>query len=417
MQAPRSVPSHQAGVPTKPAPAPCRTKGKFPLCTHVRRLLSVLCLTALSLTFTGPAAAVSLDEQLKFLLENGCANLGGTITGNLAAYCAGAGGSGTSAGGGASTPQTAPGIVQERLKEAGGETGSETGVVTELAPGLSLLLSTEYEKLDRDVTRFEAGYDSDILRFTVGVDYQFSDSFLAGLAFTYYQHDGDLASGGDFENNSYGLLGFAAFYPTETVFIQATLGYADKDYERNRTAFFEMGGKEAGPGPAKASYDGSEYSGGILIGSDHRAGELSFGPRLSLDWIYSDFDGYSEQGSTGLELVFADTSEFSLQSRLGMVTSMAISTGFGVLVPQLNADWVHELENDQRTENFSFVDDSDRVNYQFEDQPPDRDFFEVGAGISTILPNGWQLFAQYRTLLGHDYLDSHVGTLGLRFEF
>ncbi len=411
------VPGRQARLATKAAPEQSCSPDKTAPLSRSRRFLSAICLLALSLSFTSPAVAASLDEQLTFLLENGCANLGGTITGNLATYCAAAGGSGTSAGGGASTPQTAPGIVQERLKDAREANESDTGAVTELAPGLSLLLSTDYEKRDRDVTRFEAGYDSDILRFTAGLDYQFTDSFLAGLAFNYYQQDGDLASGGDFENNAYGLLGFASFSPTETVFVQATLGYAAKDYERNRTAFFEMGGNATGPGPARSSHDGTEYSGGILIGSDHRIGEVTLGPRFGLDWVYSEFDGYTEQGNTGLELAFEDTSEFSLQTRLGVVASLALSTGFGVLVPQLYLDWVHELENDQRTENFTFVADTDRVRYQFEDQPPDRDFFELGAGISTILSHGWQLFAQYRTILGHDYNDSHVATLGVRFEF
>ena len=42
-----------------------------------------------------------------------------------------------------------------------------------------------------------------------------------------------------------------------------------------------------------------------------------------------------------------------------------LRTGFGVLVPQIYANWVHEFENDQRTENFSFVDDSTNVQYSY----------------------------------------------------
>ncbi len=56
----------------------------------------------------------------------------------------------------------------------------------------------EYESLNRDVTTFEDGYDSDIWRLTTGVDYQFTEQIVAGLAFDYYNHNGDFDNGGDF---------------------------------------------------------------------------------------------------------------------------------------------------------------------------------------------------------------------------
>ena len=394
-------------------------------CNCWRQLLSVLCFVSLSLALVGPAFALSLDAEIDRLLTTGTDKCQGFVDAggdpnDLPAICgpSAPGGPATSAGGGASTPQNAPGIVQERLDALRGEeSGSASGSVSELAPRLSLLLSAEYEGLDRDRTDFEDGYDSDIKRFTLGADYQFSDTFMAGLALTYYKHDGDFDSGGDFDNDSYGLLAFLSVIPHEQAFVQATVGFATKGYDRTRQAELVIDATQVAFGPAKGDYDGKEYSGGIQAGYDQQIGSITIGPRLGLDWTYSNFDGYSEQGNTGLELAFEDTDEFSFQSRLGLMGSVAVSTGFGVLLPQLNVDWVHEFENDQRTENFSFVDDSAQINFQFEDESPDRDYFEVAVGVSAVLPHGWQLFAQYRTILGHDYIDSHVGALGMRFDF
>ncbi len=363
------------------------------------------------------AGAQPLDRVVESLLENQCSlfEAAGGDTVGLANICGQPPGAGTSSGGGASTPQTAPGIVQERLKEARGEeVDAEAGVVSEMVPGLSLLLSAEYEDLDRDTTTFEDGYDSDIKRFTLGADYLFTDTLMAGLAFTYYNHDGDFDSGGDFDNDSYGLLAFLSIIPHESVFVQATVGYASKEYDRTRQAALKI---DSDPSLGEPFDESGPAEGGILAGYDQRMGSLTIGPRLGLDWIYNRFDGYSEQGDTGLELVFEETDEFSLQGRLGLMGSMAVSTGFGVLLPQVNVDWVHEFENDQRIENFSFVDDDAKVKFQYEDEKPDRDFFEVSAGVSAVLPNGWQTLAQYRTILGHDYIDSHVGSLGVRVEF
>lgn len=372
----------------------------------------------LSLAFVQPAGARSLDDEIKFLLQNGCANLTGTPTGALAVVC-GAGGAGTSAGGGASTPQTAPSIVQERLQAAKGEktetAEAEAEAVSELAPGINVFFSAEYEALDRDVTAFEDGYDSDIVRLTGGVDHQFTEKTIAGLAISYYNHDGDFDSGGDFDNDSYGLTAFASFLPLEQTFVQATVGYAFKKYDRTRMAFFNMGGTTT-RGPAQGDYDAKEYSAGILAGYDHAMGNVTIGPRVGLDWIYNDFDGYSESGTTGLELVFYDADETSLQGRLGVTGSMAVNTNFGVVSPQVNVDWVHEFKDDQRTESFSFVDDSSRIVFQYQDEKPDRNFFEVAVGVSAVLPNGWLPYAQFRTIVGHDYLDSYVGAVGFRKE-
>lgn len=394
-----------------------------PLKNKVQLFLRLICAVSLNLVFTGPAVARSMDDQLIFLLENGCKNLSrcSDLDGQLLDLCSDGEGPGTGAGGNASSPQIAPAIVQDRLEDARGEEPDaeydDCGNVIKVSPNLNLFFSVEGEALDRDTTHFEAGYDSDILRFTAGIDSQFTDKFLAGLALTYYNHDGDLHSGGDFENDSFGLLAYASFLLTKEVFIQATSGYASKRYNRTRTAYFEMGGTKAGPGPVKGSYDGNELSGGVLIGYDRSKNNIIFGPRASLDWVYTNFEGYTEKGNTGLELSFEDTAEFSLQSRLGMAGSMAVSTRFGVLGPQLYANWVHEFENNQRTETFSFVDDLNSVRYQYEDESPDRDFFELAFGVSVVLPNGWQTYAQYRTLFGHDYLDSHVGSLGMRVNF
>jgi uncharacterized protein YhjY with autotransporter beta-barrel domain len=391
------------------------------------RWLSVICSVLVSIIFVNPATAQSLDDQLEFLLGNRCENLTGfnpnseggyPITGELFNLCGDIpDGPGNSSGGSASVPQMAPAIVQDRFNEARGEETDESGMVSKISPKLSLIFSVEGEALDRDVTDFEDGYDSDILRLTAGIDSQFTDKFLAGVALTYNDHEGDLDSGGDFENDSFGVVAYASFIPTKQVFIEATAGYASKGFKRTRIASFKVNDVELGGRPVKGSYDGNELSGGVLIGYDRSVKNITFGPRASLDWSYNDFDGYTEKGDTGLELSFEDTSEFSLQSRFGVTGSMAFSTGFGVLVPQMYVNWVHEFENDQRTENFSFDDDENSVQYQYEDEPPDRNFFELALGVSAVLPNGWQTYAQYRTLLGHDDIDSHVGVLGMRTDF
>jgi outer membrane autotransporter protein len=394
----------------------------------------MILLVPLGLVFTQPLNAQPLNNVVEDLLEFDVDNIlcgkllsaGVAPTGSLAAYCSQVGsGSTSTSGGGAASPQTSPGIIQDRLQalreDQGEMSGTEDAAISELAPGWSVFFSAEGEKLDRDVTTFEDGYDSDIGRLTIGTDFQLTDKATLGVAATYSNHQGNFDGGGDFDNNAYGLIAFASLAPHEKIFVQATMGYAFKEYDRTRSVSASITDPIPAPGnpisgSARGDYNGSELSMGVLMGYDHVIGSMTIGPRLGVDWIYNEFDSYTEQGGSGLDLVFDESDQTSLQSRVGLAGTMAISTGFGVIVPQVNADWVHEFANAQRTLAFSFADDTNRVGFAFQNESPDRDFFELAVGISAVLPNGWLPFVQFRTIAEHEFLESYVGTAGLRIE-
>jgi outer membrane autotransporter protein len=96
---------------------------------------------------------------------------------------------------------------------------------------------------------------------------------------------------------------------------------------------------------------------------------------------------------------------------------MAISTRFGVLVPQATAEWVHEFENDQRSVGFTFNDSLTRPRFLFQTDPPDRNFFNVGLGTVLVLPGGWSTFVNVRELLGYSGRTATSVTVGLRASF
>ena len=72
---------------------------------------------------------------------------------------------------------------------------------------------------------------------------------------------------------------------------------------------------------------------------------------------------------------------------------------------------ITEFDLDQRDLEVSFVDDPRENPKRFtcETEKPDRKFFEFNAGVSVVLPNGIQGFANFRTLVGHSYFDDYAG--------
>lgn len=131
-------------------------------------------------------------------------------------------------------------------------------------------------------------------------------------------------------------------------------------------------------------------------------------------------DAFSETGGGGLNLAFDEQDNESLTSTLGAQASYAISTGFGVLLPTIYAEWVHEFRNDQSGVGVRYAADptpSQLSRFTVGFDAPDRNYFNLGVGLAATLPNGWSAFGNFETVAGLRDTTSHVVTLGGRLEF
>lgn len=335
-------------------------------------------------------------------------------------------------GGGATTPQTLPRIVQQRQREFRSNSeenlppladGASADAVAEYLSGLGVFLAAKYGWLDRDRTEFEDGYDSDYYRITAGADYEFTEKMMAGIALEYYHRDGEFRNGGEFDNDSYGILGFMSMLPASNAFIDVFGRLVKNNYDRTRMASLidtRVTTGETIPvagGLLDGSYDGNAYEAGLFAGYDHAIRESIIGPHVGLKWNRMEFDGYSEKGTTGLELRFNDDHETLLQSTVGVHALTVFRNDHGVFLPRIGLDWKHEFKNDQRDVEVSFVGDRRSKLFVYETEPPDRDFFEVNIGIAAALSNGIQPYLNYQGLFGHRFFDGHAVSVGLRVPF
>ncbi len=295
--------------------------------------------------------------------------------------------------------------------------------------GVGFFASGLVESLNRDITTFQDGYKSNILGITAGADYRFNKRLVAGLALSYSNTDGDFRSGGNFSTNSYGGLLFASYVPTDKTFIQLTGGYTRNSYLIARAASASVtppgapsripfGGVNSISGIASSNSNGNVLNLGFLTGYDHPIGRFTIGPRAGLNYSNTKIGGYSEAGITGIELKYDDQSINSLQSVLGIQGSAAFSTGLGVLIPQVNADYIHEFANSQRFIGVQFAEDlrATPTKFTFQNDVPVRNYFNLGTGLVMILPNGWQPFVNFRAMVGNEQFNNYAGTFGLRIE-
>jgi uncharacterized protein YhjY with autotransporter beta-barrel domain len=417
-----------------------------------------------------------LNQEVNSLLANNCARLlqgagSGVLAPTLAAACTGATGvtgSGNSAGGGAASVQaSAVSILNRsllrRLEEIRGEGGQETGktaammmnpfgilapglfrgvnVTSPVSPtgdsgsasfntssqsrwrGLGFFASGLVEALNRDVTTFQDGYNSTILGITAGVDYRFSRQLVAGSAISYSNTHGDFKNGGDFNTNSIGITLFGSYLPTDRTFVQVSGGYTNNNYLVSRVATAFIPGVGGGAdrslnGLPSSSTNGDVFSLNAIAGYDHPIGMFTVGPRVGFNYTNTHIHDFTETSGGGLGLKYEDQWINSVQSVLGAQGQAAFSTDLGVLVPQVNADYIHEFANSQRLIRASFVEDlrANPTKFAFQNEVPVRNWFNVGTGLLMVLPNGWQPFVNFRAMVGNYQFENFAGTFGLRVE-
>ena len=306
----------------------------------------------------------------------------------------------------------------------GGSAASFTAGSQSRWNGVGFFASGLVESLNRDITTFQDGYKSNILGITAGADYRFSKKLVAGLALSYSNTDGDFRSGGNFSTNSYGGLLYASYLPTDKTFVQVTGGYTKNNYMVSRlasadTATGGLGGGNTTQGLASSNSNGNVFNLGLMTGYDHPIGRFTVGPRAGVNYSNTKIGDYGETGSTGVELKYDNQWINSVQSVLGIQGSAAFSTGLGVLVPQFNADYIHEFANSQRFINVQFAEDNRgaaATKFRFQNDIPVRNYFNLGTGLLMVLPNGWQPFVNFRAMVGNEQFNNYAGTFGLRIS-
>jgi outer membrane autotransporter protein len=342
---------------------------------------------------------------------------------------------GSSTGGGAGSTQGSDALLTRPKAEGrveslrDGEKGAAEQIlsITDLfdVQGLGLWASGDYTRRDRDITAFEDGYESDVYGASGGVDYRFASIAFAGLAYNFQRTNGDFDGGGDFRTDSHGVAVYGSVSPVPQVFVDGSVSYAWKDYDIDRFASYTEE-NQTGPvdtfvtfsGIADGDTDGRELSARGVLGYDLALGALTVGPRAGVNFVHTEIDGYTERGNSGIELTYSDRTRQSLQSVVGATLSVAGSTPFGAVIPQIDAEWIHEFQDDQRHHSVRFAQDlrTNAGTFAFQNEQPDRDFFNVNAGVSIALAHGIQTFVQYRTLVGHSDFQSHGVAAGVRVE-
>ena len=275
---------------------------------------------------------------------------------------------------------------------------------------------------ESDPTRLTPRYDFDVEGITAGVDYRWSDSMVLGVALGYTRQDTALAGGqGTVGMQGFSLSGYSTWYSGRDWYLDSVVTLGDNRYDHERRIQYILPG-EAVNQLAKADSDGTDASATLTFGRDFSRAAWTFGAYGRAAYSRLGFDAFQESvdeslNGNGLALRVESRTVTGLSSTLGGKAAYAHSASWGILVPQLEVEWVHEYGSDTEAFRGFFIDDPTQTPILVLGEDLDNDYFRIGLGMSMVLTQGRSGFITYERLVARSGIDQQTLSLGFRWEF
>ena len=182
---------------------------------------------------------------------------------------------------------------------------------------------------------------------------------------------------------------------------------------------------------AKGDFDAIHYGVAANVGYTIRLLGANVTPIARLEYLRAEIDGFTEDSPEAIELEFDDFDAELLPLNVGIEADYPISTRFGVIAPNIRAEYVHDfLTSDDGVLVRYAADNTDDVaptvspcpttpcsEFEVSTESEDEDYGILGAGVAATLPAGWSAFADYHTFVGLTNFTIHAVNVGFRREF
>lgn len=278
--------------------------------------------------------------------------------------------------------------------------------------GWGLLVAPQYGKGNRLGTDLENGYQSDLKGLVIGVDYRFSDDFVLGLAVGQTKDEATfLDSAGFLKTSSNTATIYGTWLASEKSSIDGYLGYGKLNIDNQRKVTFGVISGVTG-----GSTTGQQIMAGMSTSYQINVDRFDLAPFISIDYIKTDINAFSETGTTTMELHYSDRSTTSLISGVGAQILTSYGFDWGTLTPYGRLAAVHEFKNNVKQISNELV-SAPGVGITVSTDAPDRNYLNVGLGVSAALNSGAQLFIDYDKRARDRLLSSWAISLGVLMEY
>ena len=270
---------------------------------------------------------------------------------------------------------------------------------------------------DKDAADGLDGYDFDSQMLTLGVDYRVSNTVFLGIALGLGDTTSESDAGrSEFDSDTVSVSFYGNWYPKKNVYVDWVVGYSGNDYDSTRRINFGSGATAVNS-VANGDTEGHQVSLSTSLGWETAINKWMITGYGRAGYIESTIDGYDETDNAGLALSLNQQTVRTVPFSLGTNVERVFSVPFGVLIPQVELEWVKDLNDGERKVTAAFVNAPEAGSFTSNTAKPDSDYIEASLSLTALFKGGMMAYLRYGTELSHD--DYSVSTIeaGGRMEF
>ncbi|MGH8051695.1 MAG: autotransporter outer membrane beta-barrel domain-containing protein [Arenimonas sp.] len=290
----------------------------------------------------------------------------------------------------------------------------------------ALFGSFSHSNSDRSDTDFERGYDDTGNSYLLGIDYRFNNHWTGLIAMQRESRDiGFNRLSGSMDTDT-DILSAVIAYNADNGFsanLGLNTGRSESTLRREISYTLTLNAGQPNESTVTINSRGLSESESTMRGADLNLGweqsrdEWTFRYNGGLSLLKTEVGRIAENNDVGLDFLVFDQEVSSLQAMLGFEVARTVSSKAGVFQPYFRAIWRHEFQDDPRRI-FNVFRGGDQIfRLSYVTGEPDRNFGDIGIGITGIFPHGWQAYAGWQRSVGHSQLSENRFDLGWRREF
>ncbi|HEX3974209.1 MAG TPA: autotransporter outer membrane beta-barrel domain-containing protein [Stellaceae bacterium] len=259
-------------------------------------------------------------------------------------------------------------------------------------------------------TATSASYSESGAGLIIGADNQITDRIVAGVALNVSTDKATVTGGGFTQTNAYEGSVYGQYSVDPNWYVNGMAGFGWQTYKTARVVSLLATSVDNG------SFSGQSYN---LYGESGYALHPAFLPQTritpyaGLGYLHTHTDGFTESGTTALNVQAMDPNSFTLS--LGARVATTLQIGSTVFRPELRAAWQHEFLDSSATMRASFV-AAPGSTFTSTGASFGDDSFLGGAGITTTITASTQIFLDYDARVTGGYTAQAVSG-GLRVQF
>lgn len=287
----------------------------------------------------------------------------------------------------------------------------ETGTDTSDSNGWSAFLSGNLGDGERAGRDGALGFDLESRGLMFGVDRIFGETILGAslnlmqLDSTLSQNVGSVDTSG-FALSVYGSRGgiLASANPNaafDGLHVEGSVSFGQSTYESEHIVAIA-------PLPtsiATSEHDANVFALAAATGIDAHRGRTDIDLSIGGTWSRADVGDLEESGSGPLILFVQGHEIESLTGTLALNVRATFPTFFGILVPGVRGEFVHEFRDDARFVTARFLRDRLNTSFTIPIDRPDANYGRVSAGLQAGFAYGWSAFLEVSQDVARDDLD------------